>query len=64
MHETRILVPGLGYPLIVYTDLDASWLLAEWHEVKLQSSLPNKLHASHGDRVAVSQIGSASNGAG
>jgi hypothetical protein len=22
-----------GYPRIVYTDLDTSWLLAEWHEV-------------------------------
>jgi len=22
---------GVGCPLIVYTDLDTSWLLAEWH---------------------------------
>jgi hypothetical protein len=25
---------GVQCPRIIYTDLDTSWLLAEWHEVK------------------------------
>ena len=27
------ILPGVEYPRTFYTDLDRSWLLAEWHEV-------------------------------
>jgi hypothetical protein len=57
---------------VSHRDIRGPWGLRTSHiglnpnGIKLSSNTPliNKLRASHGDRVAVSRIGSALNGAG
>ncbi len=52
-------------PLIVYTDLDTSWLLAEWHEVKLQYTAVSRLCVPLSMVVvAASTLGPACDGVG
>jgi hypothetical protein len=53
------------YPRIVYTDLNGLWLLAEWHEVKLQyTALSMRCVPLSMGGVAASKRGPACEGVG